>query len=335
MRNFEIFKRNVYSNKTINDKEFLINRNPYLDIVVTDRCNRKCKFCIADLIDKKEDIDVDIFKRQIEYAIQNFNIEEVLVVGGEPTISKHITTILQYLHQLRLEGKLKKICMTTNGDALSSDRIRKLLIPYITHLNISVMCVSEDSQKEIGNTKESLSKIDISNIFSECQINNVMLRLNANVFRNNLDTLDKVLIYYNEYKSICNSIKFSPLLKVDDYSVVNKVLQFVKENILDELEYDALYKEIEQYYVEEPIVRNPSTFGFVEYSMICLDTPIILNYNHRGKMALQASKNYINNIKLLSNGNLSLSWNKEDTSKVISFGVEVTEWKPKKKKRLQ
>lgn len=314
--NFEIFRPNKYNDYG----SFKINREPYLDIVLTDKCNRKCKFCVADLLDKKTDCDVEVFKNQISWAVDNMGVREVLIVGGEPTIAKGLFPVLAHLKKIE---KIKKVCITTNGDRLHSGSnissfTKLLLCAGITHINLSLMSLDETAQKNIGGTNSYFPLTALKNLYSACRNNDVQLRINCNVFRGNQDKLDDILSFYNAISEFCDSVKFSPLLRVDSFSVVNKVISFVRDNILSEDEYEDLFKKVEAHFSEFPIVRNPLTFGFVEYSMMLADpTPIVFNYNHRGRMAEFASKGYINNIKLLTNGNLSLSWNKEDTARVI------------------
>ena len=61
---FEVFKfgENKYIEFINNGKSYLLNKEPYLDIVLTDYCNANCNFCIADLIHKKLSCNIDIFK---------------------------------------------------------------------------------------------------------------------------------------------------------------------------------------------------------------------------------------------------------------------------------
>lgn len=71
---------------------------------------------------------------------------------------------------------------------------------------------------------------------------------------------------------------------------------------------------------EWPFMVNTRTFGFVEYRAVLAPTPIILSHNHRGEMLkLAVELRKINNIKLLPNGNLSRSWNRESMEHVIKF----------------
>jgi len=323
---FEIFRWNNYREQQVpNGSKFKINQEPYLDIVLTDKCNRHCQFCIADLLDKRDDCNVSVFKDQISWAVENFGVREVLLVGGEPTIAPALFPILEHLKSV---SQIKKVCLTTNGDRLLSrdgtitDFATKLCSSGVTNINLSLMSLHKDIQQKIGGSANAFHLAGLPALHALCVKNGVSLRINSNVFRGNHDTLASIVEFYRTVSPYVHSVKFSPLLRVDNYSVVNKVIDFVVQNILTNEEYESLFKSVEEYFSDYPVVRNPLTFGFVEYSMIIRETPIILNYNHRGQMAAKAALGLVNNLKLLTNGNLSLSWNKDDDSKVVRFPVK-------------
>jgi len=314
---YEIFRVNEYESRYLNGIEYQVNKGLYLDIILTDYCNQNCGFCIADLLENKENCNIEIFKDQIRYAIEEIGVREVLIVGGEPTIAKSLLPILEFLEQFNLD----KICMTTNGHRLIDGNLPIAeVLSVVTHLNLSLMSLNPEAQRTIGKTRNTISLDQLAFLYEKCKMYNTMFRVNNNVFRENNDTLNELLAFYEAVRNFCHTVKFSPLLKTDNFSVVNVVTEWVRQNILSDDEYESLFKQLEAHYSIYPIVRNPFNFGFVEYAMICLETPIIINYNHRGMMAKKASEGFVNNLKLLANGNLSLSWNKDFKDSVIRFG---------------
>jgi len=316
IKDYEIFRKNEYKQFNNNGKIFNLNTYPYLDIVLGDHCNAKCRFCIGDLIDKKITCDSIIHKEKIKYVVDNMGVKEVLLVGGEPTIAYNLFTMIDFLNTLKLE----KICLTTNGYRMVNDVefCNKLLKSGITHLNLSLMSTDIDKQKYINQTNNFITIDNLKYIYELAHKYNVKIRINNNVFKDNNDTVEDILEFYNTVRPYCDSIKFSPLLKTDNFSVVDVVTQWVSANILSDNEYDNLWWSLENYFENYPIVRNKETFGFVEYSMIVKDIPIILNYNQHGQLrnkVIQEKK--INNIKLLATGELSLSWNRNEKEYII------------------
>ena len=315
---YEIFRygENFYTPFFNNGKTYNLNKSPYLDIVLTDRCNSNCGFCIADLIHKKLDIDIEMLKDKVLFAVENLNVKEVLILGGEPTVSPILLDVLDWLGGLGLS----KIVMTTNGLALKEGKVLldELAFSSLTNVNLSLMSVQSDKQLSIGGrTKSALSIQDVRNMYSMFNSREIGFRINTNVFSGNNDTADKCFDFYNATAWCCDSVKFSPLFAVDEFSVINTKTEWVKQHILSQGQYKTLFEEIEKLFSLNgtiSVIENHHQFGFVKNSMIPLRRPVILNWNfgdYTGMAKRVKENNEINNIKLLPNGELSLSWNRE------------------------
>ena len=82
----------------------------YLRISVTDRCDLRCTYCMAE--------DVTFLPRQevlsIEEIIKLTNIFNELGVkkfrltGGEPLVRKNIVSIIEHLNNLKNQGKISE-----------------------------------------------------------------------------------------------------------------------------------------------------------------------------------------------------------------------------------
>ena len=321
----EIFRRVSYTRREINGELFNLSDYPYLDIVLTDRCNSRCKFCIGDLLHKKLDCDAEIFKSQTEYAVNELGVKETLILGGEPTISPVLFDMIDVCKNL----PLNKICMTTNGKKLRDQNFTKRVMSSgITHLNVSFMSADVEMQNFVHGSRNNISLDELGKIYKIADENGVHLRINNNVYKGNNDCVESLLEFYNRVKGICHSVKFSPLLKTDAYSVIPEINDFNKNYMLCPEAYESLFNGVlETFEGEYPIVKNFAVFGFVEYRAALAEIPIIFNYNHRGRMMQNATeKRQINNIKLLPNGNLSRSWNREELQHVIRFAPEKGEF---------
>jgi len=308
------FTNNEYKEFENNGNTYLLNQHPYLDIVLTDHCNQNCSFCIADLIHHKLNADLIIFKKKVEFAINNMNIDEVLLLGGEPTVSNVLIPIIKYLKTL----PLKKIIMTTNGIRLARDEKyrEKVFSSGLTHVNISFMNIEPVKQGEITDNVLPLTLYDLALIYETAKKNKVTIRINNNIFIDNNDTVNAMLNFYNTVKPYCDQVKFSPLFAVDNFSVVNVKTNWVKEHILTDGYVDALFTAFESTMRSKVLIlENPMQFGFVKNTLIPLKIPIIMNWNfgkYTGMMDKVVKEKKINNIKLLPNNELSLSWNRED-----------------------
>jgi MoaA/NifB/PqqE/SkfB family radical SAM enzyme len=285
---------------------------PYLDIVFQDHCNSKCSFCVAQLIHDKIWFDIEVFKEKIHYAITILGVKEVLILGGEPTINDEIFEILEFLRKYNLN----KICITTNGRRITQDLkyIEILVKSGITHVNLSLMSLNLDKQSVLAGVRSEITLEKLKDVYDILKQNNIHLRINNNVFKGNNDSVLDIITFYNAVSSCCDSVKFSPLLKTDSFSTVNSVTTFNCEHTLSDQKYEELWNTVEACYSEFPIVRNRLTLGFVEYSMIFLPVPLIFNYNHRGKLKqMVVEEKKIHSFKLLPTGDLSISWNREES----------------------
>jgi len=222
--------------------------------------------------------------------------------------------MFKYVDYIKSLGA-NKVCTTTNGHRLAKDKsyAERFFASGLTHVNISLMATQREQQCYITGSKTFVSLDDMRDFKQMADKNGVMLRVNNNVFVDNNDSLEEILEFYRQVRNYCHSVKFSPLLKTDSFSTVNEVTEFNRTHILSDECYDNLWHSVEEHFTEYPLVRNKETFGFVEYSMILLPAPIILNYNQHGQLRNKiVNERKINNIKLLTTGELSLSWNREE-----------------------
>lgn len=316
---YEVFKfnENVYTEIVNNGKTYFLNKHPYLDVVLTDNCNSNCSFCIADLIHEKLDGDFEIMKAKIKYAVDHLHVKEVLLLGGEPTVSPLLIPMIQHLKTLNLD----KIIMTTNGVKLAYDaKFREeVMSAGLTNINISFMNINIKDQHEITHCpKHRIVMLDgLERIYKEAVKYGVKVRINNNIFKGNNDTVAKMLKFYVAVKPFCDSLKFSPLFPVDKFSVINVKTEWVKDNILTDDYVERLFTAFEKDCVEYHrigIIENELQFGFVKNTLIPLKVPIIMNWNfgkYTSMMKKVVEEHKINNLKLLPNNELSLSWNRE------------------------
>lgn len=317
IQDYEIFKfgENHYIDFYNNDKKYLLNKRLYLDVVLGDFCNINCNFCIADLIHKKTTTNIETLKQKILFAVEKMNVKEVLLLGGEPTVHKSLIPIIQWLKLLNLD----KIIITTNGIRISKDSsyCEELFSSGITHLNLSLMNLDVIKQMKINNSNDFISIENLQSIYQIANKNNVKLRINNNIFLGNNDSVEDIISFYVSVKNYCDSVKFSPLFKADAFSVIDYKTEWIKQNILSEDYTEELFLSLQNFYTSLypiDIIENDLQFGFVKNTMIPLKVPIILNWNfgnYTGLMKYVINENKINSLKIIPNGELSLSWNRE------------------------
>lgn len=326
IKDYEVFKfgENIYTKFINNGTAYLLNRHPYLDVVLTDYCNANCSFCIADLIHKKLKGDLNIMMEKIKFAVTEMRVREVLVLGGEPTMSPILLPMISFLSTLGLD----KIIMTTNGIRLATEPTFReaVLSSGLTNINLSFMSINSENQSRItcSDRPKMLTLDGVAEIYETAQKYGVKIRINNNIFKTNNDTIGRIVKFYEAVKPYCDSVKFSPLFPVDNFSVLDFKTQWVKDNILENVYVENLFSVVEYYFSamnnNVQVIVNDLQFGFVKNTLIPLKVPIIMNWNfgkYTGMMKKVVEEHKINNLKLLPNNELSLSWNRELTEYFI------------------
>lgn len=312
LEGLEVSRKILYSPFENNNNLYFLSNYPYMDIVLHDYCNSKCKFCVASLMHDRALLPLTPkTKSKIDFAIDQMGVKEVLLLGGEPTlIDDSLFWVIDYLKTFNLN----KICMTTNGQRLAQDPefAKKLCSSGLTHLNLSIMTFDVFDQTHYSGKKFYFKLEDLIKIHHLCREYGVTIRINTNVFLGNNDSKEDILTFYSRVKPFCDNVKFSSLLKTDVFSTINEVTEFNKTHTLSHEAYDDLFKSVEEYFADYPLIINNKTLGFVKNTLINLPVPIIFNYNHSGQlMKMFTERRLIHGVKLLPTGDLSYSWNRE------------------------
>ena len=152
----------------------------YLRISVTDRCDLRCTYCMAE--------DVTFLPRQevlsIEEIIKLTNIFNELGVkkfrltGGEPLVRKNIMQLINNLGS-EVGNSLEELTITTNGSQLSK-MASKLYNAGVRRLNISLDTLNEEKFASItrwGKLEQVLSGLqEAKRVGLKIKINAVALK---------------------------------------------------------------------------------------------------------------------------------------------------------------
>jgi cyclic pyranopterin phosphate synthase len=109
----------------------------YLRLSVTDRCNLRCIYCMAEhgvqFIPHREILSYEEMLRIVRLCVHK-GIRKVRVTGGEPLVRKEVIHFLEVL--CKIEG-LEEISMTTNG-VLLKDFAADIKNSGIRRINVSL-----------------------------------------------------------------------------------------------------------------------------------------------------------------------------------------------------
>lgn len=308
VNSLEIFKIPHYKDEVIENKNVLLNENAYLSIITTNKCQMKCSYCINSETDQSSDLNVDIAVTNIQKLTERYNIKEAILLGGEPLLHPNLFELIK---KLRQNTNLKFIRLTTNGILLNDENFIKKLVDKdygIQGINISYHNNKFISLHQLKYVIETIKKYN----------NNIKIRINTNIWKNNLDNLEDLLIHITKLNFV-DEIRISNIIPKDSFSV--NTLNSNNDLILSNDKYERLFNHLINHYSNNyTIIKNDKTLGFVKYILIPTKIPIIINWNLHSNVHLQVCENIpnreINTFKCLVSGKISLSWNNNN---IINF----------------
>src|SRR5258708_27867255 len=96
-------------------------RITYLRVSVTDRCDFRCVYCMAEdmtFLPKAEILSLEELDRLCS-AFVRLGVRKLRMTGGEPLVRRNIMSLLRALGRHRASGALDELTLTTNGSQLA------------------------------------------------------------------------------------------------------------------------------------------------------------------------------------------------------------------------
>jgi len=93
----------------------------YLRVSVTDRCDFRCVYCMAEdmtFLPKKDVLSLEELDRLCSAFVAR-GVRKLRLTGGEPLVRKNIMTLVRSLSRHLAEGSLDELTLTTNGSQLA------------------------------------------------------------------------------------------------------------------------------------------------------------------------------------------------------------------------
>ena len=111
----------------------------YLRLSVTDRCDLRCTYCMAEnmtFLPRKDLLSLEELGTLCESFIKR-GIKKIRITGGEPLVRRDLMSLIHKLSKHRISGKLDEITLTTNGTLLSR-YAKELKLCGVERINISL-----------------------------------------------------------------------------------------------------------------------------------------------------------------------------------------------------
>jgi cyclic pyranopterin phosphate synthase len=111
----------------------------YLRLSVTDRCDLRCVYCMAEhmtFLPKAEVLSLEELDR-IASAFVSLGVKKLRLTGGEPLVRKGVMELVEGLSRHLASGALSELTLTTNGTRLV-EFAERLAAAGVKRINVSL-----------------------------------------------------------------------------------------------------------------------------------------------------------------------------------------------------
>lgn len=197
---------------------------------ITARCNQSCKYCHRFLEVKDLPYENNLY---ILNNLINSDINSITWTGGEALLLDRIDELLKYSYEKGIKNKL-----ITNGKLLTPDRIDKIY-KYLDSITLSIDSIDDDINDLLGRGRTHFQEIKKILDYLKLKEYDVKIRINSVVCKTNLNSIDKLISFLNNYDIYSWRIfKFMPLR---EKAVINKEMFDISMN-----EYHDVVKKLKE-----------------------------------------------------------------------------------------
>lgn len=162
----------------------------YLRVSVTDRCNFRCTYCMAEdmtFLPKKDLLTLEELDRLCS-AFVTLGVNKIRITGGEPLVRRNVMNLFRGLGRHLETGDLTELTLTTNGSQLAKYS-EDLYSAGVRRINVSVDSLDERKFKAITRWGDLAEVLDGLNAAKKAglavKINTVALKgINENEIEN-------------------------------------------------------------------------------------------------------------------------------------------------------
>lgn len=122
----------------------------YLRVSVTDRCDFRCVYCMAEdmtFLPKRDVLSLEELDRLCSAFVAK-GVRKLRLTGGEPLVRKNIMKLFRSLGRHLESGALEELTVTTNGSQLAR-HAAELVDCGVKRINVSIDTLDHDKFKKI------------------------------------------------------------------------------------------------------------------------------------------------------------------------------------------
>jgi GTP 3',8-cyclase len=187
----------------------------YLRVSVTDRCDFRCVYCMAEdmtFLPKSQVLTLEELDRMCSAFVRR-GVRKLRLTGGEPLVRRDILSLVRSLGRHLESGALDELTITTNGSQLAR-YARDLVDCGVRRINVSVDTLDPTKFREItrrGDLDKVLSGIDAALDAG------LAVKINAVALKGvNEDELSAMIAWCGEKDLDLTLIETMPLGEIDE-----------------------------------------------------------------------------------------------------------------------
>src|SRR5919202_1333842 len=214
----------------------------YLRVSVTDRCDFRCVYCMAEdmtFLPKRDLLTLEELDRVCTVFVER-GVRKLRITGGEPLVRRDIMTLFRSLSRHLASGVLDELTVTTNGSQLT--RYADELAGYgVERINVSLDTLAPDHFRRITRWGD-LARIHAG--LDAAQKAGLQIKINAVALKSvNDDEIDALLEWAHGLGMDLTLIEVMPLgdiepQRIDQFLPLSLVRARLAERYtLDEIDY--------------------------------------------------------------------------------------------------
>lgn len=227
----------------------------YLRVSVTDRCDFRCVYCMAEdmtFLPKRDLLTLEELDRLCS-AFVDRGVKKLRLTGGEPLVRKNLMSLIESLSRHLKTGALEELTLTTNGSQLRQ-HAQALYRHGVRRVNVSLDTLDADKFKAITRWGDFAKVMDG---IEAAQDAGLKVKLNAVALRGcNEEEIPAMLAFAHARDMDLTLIETMPLGDIDgdrtdQYLPLSKVRQslegtFTLTDLPDQTGGPARYVRVEE-----------------------------------------------------------------------------------------
>jgi cyclic pyranopterin phosphate synthase len=186
----------------------------YLRVSVTDRCDFRCVYCMAEdmtFLPKRDVLTLEELDRLCSAFVEK-GVRKLRLTGGEPLVRRNIMSLIRSLSRHLVSGALEELTLTTNGSQLSRYSA-ELADAGVKRINVSLDTLDPDRFRALtrwGDLSKVLAGIEAA------QAAGIAVKINAVALKGeNEHEIDDLMVWAHGLGMDLTLIETMPLGEIE------------------------------------------------------------------------------------------------------------------------